>query len=404
MRRSSSLTEAVSPFLDDKQQVCGMDFLLSPQQVEFKRAVIDFAQSQLNNDITQREREGHFSKAAWCACARMGIQGLVIPEAYGGMGQDILTAALVMEGMGYACRDNGLIFAINAQMWAVQHPILTFGTEAQKRTYLPPLCRGELIGAHAMTEPESGSDAYSLRTTARREGDTYILDGSKTFVTNAPIADLFIVFASTAPEKGRMGISAFLVPANTPGLTIGQPLEKMGLRTSPMSEIFLDDVRIPATNLLGREGLGATIFNSSMEYERACILASYVGVMERLLEESIAYARQRRQFGKPIGKFQSVANRIADMKVRLETARLLLYKVAWLKQQGKSAIMEAALAKLYLSEAFLETSLDAVRTFGGYGYMHEYGIEQNVRDALGGVLYSGTSDIQRVVIARLLGL
>ncbi|RME12382.1 MAG: acyl-CoA dehydrogenase [Ardenticatenia bacterium] len=381
-----------------------MDFSLSPQQMEFKRAVIEFAQSQLNDDFAHREQAGRFSQEAWCACARMGIQGLTIPETYGGMGQDILTATLVMEGLGYACRDNGLIFAINAQMWAVQHPILAFGTEEQKQTYLPPLCRGEMIGAHGMTEPEAGSDAYSLRTTARRDGDTYILNGSKTFVTNAPIADLFIIFASTAPEKGRMGISAFLVPADTPGLTVGRPLEKMGLRTSPMGEVFLDDVRIPAANRLGREGVGAAVFNSSMEYERACILASYVGVMERLLEESIAYARQRKQFGQPIGKFQSVANRIADMKVRLETARLLLYKVAWLKQQGKSAVMEAALAKLYLSEAFLETSLDAVRTFGGYGYMSEYGIEQNVRDALGGVLYSGTSDIQRVVIARLMGL
>ncbi|GAP63758.1 hypothetical protein ARMA_2181 [Ardenticatena maritima] len=381
-----------------------MDFSLSPQQMEFKRAVIEFAQSQLNDDFEHREQVGRFSQEAWCACARMGIQGLTIPETYGGMGQDILTATLVMEGLGYACRDNGLIFAINAQMWAVQHPILAFGTEEQKQTYLPPLCRGEMIGAHGMTEPEAGSDAYSLRTTARRDGDTYILNGSKTFVTNAPIADLFIIFASTAPEKGRMGISAFLVPADTPGLTVGRPLEKMGLRTSPMGEVFLDDVRIPAANRLGREGVGAAVFNSSMEYERACILASYVGVMERLLEESIAYARQRKQFGQPIGKFQSVANRIADMKVRLETARLLLYKVAWLKQQGKSAVMEAALAKLYLSEAFLETSLDAVRTFGGYGYMSEYGIEQNVRDALGGVLYSGTSDIQRVVIARLMGL
>lgn len=334
----------------------------------------------------------------------MGIQGLSVPETYGGTGADILTTMLVMEGLGYGCKDNGLIFAINAQMWSVQHPILTFGTEEQKERYLPKLCAGEWVGAHGMTEPDSGSDAYSLRTRAERQGDRYTLNGRKTFVTNAPIADVFVVFATLDPSKGIGGITAFIIEANTPGLLVEGPLSKMGLRTSPLAEVVLEGCEVPIENRLGPEGAGVSAFNSSMEWERSCILASHVGAMERQLEICVRYARERRQFAKPIGKFQSVANRIADMKVRLETARLLLYKVAWLKKTGKSAVLEAALAKLYLSECFVQSSMDAIRIHGGYGYMTEFEVERDLRDAIGGTLYSGTSDIQRVVIARWLGL
>jgi alkylation response protein AidB-like acyl-CoA dehydrogenase len=255
-----------------------------------------------------------------------------------------------------------------------------------------------------MTEPDSGSDAYALRTRAERTGDGYVLNGSKTFVTSAPMADVAVIFATIDPSLGMWGITAFLVERGTPGLRIGRAIDKMGLRTSPMGEIFLEDCRVPAEARLGPEGAGARIFNSSMEWERSAILASHVGAMERQLEECLQYARERRQFGQPIGKFQSVANRIAEMKVRLETARLLLYKVAWLKQAGKPAVMEAAMAKLYLSECFVESSLDAVRIHGGYGYTTELEVERDLRDSIGGTLYSGTSDIQRNVIARLLGL
>ena len=334
----------------------------------------------------------------------MGILGLAIPEEYGGSATDILTTMLVMEGLGYGCRDNGLIFAMNAQMWSVQHPILTFGTEAQKQKYLPGLCNGELIGAHGMSEPDSGSDAYSLRTRAERISEGYILNGTKMFVTNAPVADVALVFATVNPAKGIGGVTAFLVDKGTPGFRVSRNIEKMGLRTSPMGELILQDCVVPEESRLGAEGAGSGIFNSSMEWERSCILGSHIGAMERQLEECIHYARERRQFGQAIGKFQSVANRIAEMKVRLETARMLLYKVAWLKQMGKPAIMEAAMAKLYLSEFFVQSSLDAVRTHGGYGYMTELEIERELRDAVGGLLYSGTSDIQRMIIARWLGL
>lgn len=381
-----------------------MDFSWTEDQLAYKAAVIEFAQHELNTGLIERDRRGEFSRENWRKCAQFGIQGLPIPHEYGGVGADIMTTMLAMEGLGYGCRDNGLIFALNAQLWSVQLPILTYGTEAQKQRYLPGLCSGELIGAHGMTEPDSGSDAYSLHTHARRCDEGYVLNGSKIFVTNAPMADLAVIFATLDSNKGMWGITAFLVERGRPGFSVSRDLEKMGLRTSPMGEVILQDCFVPIENRLGPEGAGARVFNSSMEWERSCILASHVGAMERQLEACIKYARERRQFGQAIGKFQSVANRIADMKVRLETARLILYKVAWLKKTGKSAVMEAALAKLYLSECFVQSSLDAIRIHGGYGYMAEFEIERDLRDAIGGTLYSGTSDIQRTIITRLLGL
>ncbi|HEY1407521.1 MAG TPA: acyl-CoA dehydrogenase family protein [Promineifilum sp.] len=381
-----------------------MDFAWSKEQLDLKKSVIKFAQNELNEGLIERDRNSQVSRENWQKCADLGILGLAVPEEYGGSATDILTTMLVMEGLGYGCKDNGLIFAMNAQMWSVQHPILVFGTEAQKRKYLPGLCSGKLIGAHGMSEPDSGSDAYSLRTRAERVDGGYRLNGTKMFVTNAPFADLALVFATVDPAKGIGGVTAFVIEVGTPGFSIGRDLEKMGLRTSPMGELILEDCFISEDCRLGAEGVGTSLFNDSMEWERSCILGSHVGAMERQLELCIKYARDRRQFGQPIGKFQSVANRIADMKLRLETARLLLYKVAWLKTQGKPAVMEAAMAKLYLSESFVQSSLDAIRTFGGYGYMSEFEIERDLRDSIGGTLYSGTSDIQRMIIARLSGL
>lgn len=381
-----------------------MDFSWSEDQLTLKRTVIDFARKELSDDVLGRDRRGEFSHEGWQKCARFGLQGLPFPEAYGGSNTDILTTMLVMEGLGYGCRDNGLIFALNAQMWSVQLPLLDFGTDAQKQKYLPRLCSGELIGAHGMTEPGAGSDAYSLRTRAQRVDGGYLLNGSKMFVTNAPTCDLAVIFATVDPAKGRWGISAFVVEKGTPGFNVGRPMDKMGLRTAPLGELVLQDCFVPEENRLGREGAGVSIFNNSMEWERSCILASHVGAMERQLEQSVRYARERRQFGQPIGRFQSVGNRVADMKVRLETARLILYKVAWLKKMERPAAMEAAIAKLYLSENFVGSSLDAIGIHGGYGYMVESEIERDLRDAIGGTIYSGTSDIQRTIIARLLGL
>jgi alkylation response protein AidB-like acyl-CoA dehydrogenase len=381
-----------------------MDFAWTEEQLAYKKAVIDFAQKELNEGLIERDRDGILSRQNWKKCAEFGITALPIPEQYGGADADIMTAMLTMEGLGYGCKDNGLIFGMNAQLWSVQMPILSFGSEELKQKYLPGLCNGDLIGAHGMSEPDSGSDAYALRTRARRVDGGYILNGTKTFVTNAPVSDLSVVFANVEPEKGMWGITAFIIETGTPGFTISRDIEKMGLRTSPMGELVLQDCFVPDSHRLGPEGAGSRIFNHSMEWERACILASNLGTMERQLEESIQYARDRIQGGQSIGKYQSVANRIVDMKIRLETARLILYKVAWLKKMGKPAMLEAAIAKLYLSESFVQSGLDAIRTLGGYGYMTEFEVERNLRDAIGGTLYSGTSDIQRNIIARLLGL
>ncbi len=381
-----------------------MDFAWTEEQLAYKKAVIDFAQKELNDGLIDRDRASEFPLENWRKCARFGIQGMPMPEEFGGANADILETLVTMEGLGYGCRDNGLIFGINAQMWSVQMPILSFGSEAQRRKYLPGLCSGDLIGAHAMSEPDSGSDAYSLRTRATRREGGYVLNGTKMFVSNGPVADMALVFATLDPAKGMWGVTGFLVDKGTPGFTISRGIEKMGLRTSPMAELIFQDCFVPEDSRLGPEGAGARIFNSSMEWERSAILASHVGAMEWQLERSVAYARERRQFGQPIGSFQSVANRIVDMKVRLETARLLLYKVAWLKTMGKSATMEAAMAKLYLSESFVQSSLDAIRVHGGYGFTTEFEIERDLRDSVGGTLYSGTSDIQRTIIARLLGL
>ncbi len=381
-----------------------MDFSWSEEQLEFKQRVIDFARRQLNHDISENDRRGEFFRTAWEKCAEFGIQGLAMAEQYGGLNQDILTATLAMEALGYACKDTALLLGLNGQMWTVQLTLQEFGSDAQKQRFLPGFCSGQLIGAQAVTEPEAGSDTGSIRTHAEKWKDGYRLNGSKVMVTLAPVADVAIVLATINPQLGKWGITAFLVEKGTPGFHAGPPRDKMGLRTVPLGDFFFDDCRIPEENRLGPEGAGLSLFNSSLEWERSCMLASFIGVMERQLEECITYARTRKQFGKPIGKFQSVSNRIAEMKVRLETARLLLYKVAWLKKNGKPAALEAAMVKLYLNECFVQSSMDAVRIHGGYGYMSEFDAQRDLRDAIGGTLYGGTSDIQRNIIARLLGV
>jgi alkylation response protein AidB-like acyl-CoA dehydrogenase len=385
-------------------RAANMDFSFSEEQLELKKAVIEFAHKGLTDDLIQRDKDGAFPHELWKKCADFGIQGLPFPEEYGGLGLDILTTMLVMEGLGYACKDSGLIFGINAQLLSVQMPIFRFGLDEQKEKYLPRLCSGDLIGAHGMTEADSGSDAFSLSTSAKLNGDHYILHGTKTFVTNAPMADVFVVFATVDKRKGFMGITGFIVERDFPGFHVGKEIGKMGLKTCPWSDIIFDDCKVPVENRLGKEGNGAAIFNDSMEWERSCILASYIGGMERQLETCIKYSRERKQFNKSIGKFQSVSNKIADMKVRMEAARLLLYKVAWMKKTQDHAVMDAAIAKLYISESWIKSCLDAIQIHGGYGYTTEYELERDLRDSIGGTLYSGTSEIQKNIIARYLGL
>jgi alkylation response protein AidB-like acyl-CoA dehydrogenase len=309
-----------------------------------------------------------------------------------------------MEGLGYGCRDGGLLFAINSQIWTCEYPLLKFGTGEQKEKYLPGLIRGSLVGGHAMTEPDSGSDAFSIRCRAEKRGDRYLLNGTKLFITNAPIADLLLVFAVTDPQKGFGGISAFIVEKGFSGFSTGKSLELLGLRTCPIGEVILEDCEVPERNRLGGEGAGMGIFNSEMELERSCLFATHLGAMEKGLEDTIRYANDRKQFGSAIGKYQAISNKISDMKVRVELSRLILYKVAWMKSEGKRAPMESAIAKLFVSESYVQNTLDALQIHGAYGYSTEFPCERDLRDALAGKIYSGTSEIQRNIIASFLGL
>jgi len=381
-----------------------LDFSWTEEQAAFRKEVIRFAKQELSDDLERRDREEEFPRCFWKKCAEFGIVGLPAPLEYGGGGADTLTTVCALEALGYGCKDNGFLFSVNAHLWTAVIPLMTFGTEEQKQRYLPKLTSGEWIGAHCMTEPMAGSDAYSLRTTAERKGDRYILNGTKTFVTNTLHADLFIVFATMDSTKGAAGVTAFLVEKGTPGLEVGGKLHKMGLRTSPMSEVALVDCEVSLDRLLGKEGSGQAIFNHSMEWERTCILASHLGMQQRLIETCAKYARERQQFGAPIGKFSAIANMVADMEVRLETGRLLLYKAAWLKSQGRHALREASIAKLYVSETTVQTCLDAIQIHCGYGYMADYEMERDLRDAISGKIYSGTSEIQKVIIAGFQGL
>lgn len=380
-----------------------MDFTWSPEQKELRQSVIEFARRELENDVIKADREEIFDRAGWDKCGAFGIHGLPIPEDHGGGGQDVLGTVCALEALGYACKDNGLIFSINAHMWTCAVPLLLFGTDAQKETYLPKLCSGEWIGGNAISEPDSGSDAFSLRTTATLDGDVYVLNGSKVFCSNGPVADVLVVYATVDREKGAGGVTAFLVEKDAPGFTVSKKTDKMGLRTSPMGELFLDDCRVPADNRLGKEGTGVAAFTHSMDWERGCILASAVGTMERLLEGCIRYAKMRKQFGQPIGKFQLVSSKLVDMRMRLEHSRHMLYRFASLKTASKFALLEAAMAKLCISESWVQTCMDAIQIHGGYGYMTEYELERELRDAMGSRLYSGTSEIQRQIISQFMG-
>lgn len=383
-----------------------MDFTLDSEQLALRDEIIQFAQRELNNeDILTRDHHSQFPHDLWLKCGTMGLQGLPVSEQYGGLGLDPLTCAVALEAFGYGCRDSGLVFSVCAHLLSCVVPISRFGTDAQKEKYLPGLVDGSLVGVHAMTEPESGSDAFSLRTKAQPDGSGFRITGTKMFVTNGPVADVVIVFAASDPDKGyHGGISAFIVEKGTPGFRIEAKIEKMGLRTSPFGELVFEDVLVPEDMVLGGIGGGSRVFGHSMDWERICLFASHLGTIDRLIEQSIDYARTRTQFDQPIGKFQAVSHRIVDMKVQLEAARLLVYRAASRLDRSKTVSLDAAMVKLFVSETLVTTALGALQTFGGYGYCTEYEVERAVRDALGSTIYSGTSEMQRNIIGRWLGL
>ena len=377
-----------------------MDFEWTFEQRAFRESMRKFAEKEVSPGIVERDKNGEFNWEAWKKAGEFGILGLPIPEKYGGGGADIMTMLAGMEGFGLGCRDAGFYLSLAAHIVIGEIPIWKFGSEEQKSKYLPKMCKGEWIGAYGLSEPDAGSDAISLRTRAVRKGDHYILNGTKMFITNGPIADVVIVFATVDRTKGAKGITAYIVEKGFPGFSVSRELDKMGQRTSPTGELVFEDCIVPLENRLGEEGQGLAILYESLEWERACLLAGTVGQIEYELERCVRYANERVQFGKPIGHFQLIQERLANMKWRLEASRLLVYRAAWMKQQGIPARMEAAIAKLAISETRVANALDAVQIHGGYGYMREFEVERVLRDSIAATIGAGTSEIQKITIAR----
>lgn len=379
-----------------------MDFGWTPEQLELRTEAIAFARRVLDEDVDADDRDGRFPAEKWDKLASWGFFGLSVPSELGGTGLDPMSALLVTEGLGVGCSDGGLLFSASVQAWVIIPTILRFATEEQQRRHLPGLLDGSVIGALAVTEPESGSDAFAMKTVAERVEGGWRLRGSKLFITNAPVADLVICFARTGP--GTLGISAFLVETRTDGVKRGVAMPAQGLRTAPIGELAFEDVFLPEASVFGKPGFGLSIFNEAMEWERSFAMAIYVGMLERQLEAACSYARQRRAFGNPVSSHQAVSSKLVEMRLRLETARLLLYRACWLKAGGRPAMADAAMAKLWLSECAVASGLDAIQVHGAYGYMTESGVERGLRDAVGARIHSGTSEIQRLIIARSMKL
>ena len=363
-----------------------------------------FSEDQLGLSQPRLEEQERFNRQGWQRCAEFGVMALPADPAFGGAGASMRQVIGAFEGLGYGCRDNGLLLAISAHLWGSLLPVGTFGSSQLKERFLPLLAAGRFIGGLAVSEPEAGSDVFSLAASARRDGDNYVLDGVKTFVTNGTVADVVVVLARCGQREGMDALSAFLVEKDFPGFQVEKKLGKMGLRTAEMAQIRLAECRVPASNRIGPEGIGRSLFAHVMEWERACIMAPAVGSMQFLLDRTIRYAKERVQFDQPISRQPEVAARIIQMKLRVDTSRLLLQEAGQLKEEGRSVLMEASLAKLYVSDCWVKNCLDAMAVHGGYGYLTDFEIEKELRDAMGSQFYSGTAEIQRLTAARMMGL
>jgi alkylation response protein AidB-like acyl-CoA dehydrogenase len=373
-----------------------LDFAWNTEELELYERALAFAKTL----GTHRE----FSRERWSRCADFGLVGLSVPKELGGTGLSALMTARVVEAFGEGCSDGGLLFAASAHLFACVMPIVDHAEAALARRYVPDLASGRKIGANAITEAEAGSDVFAMKTTAVRAGDHYILDGTKSYVTNGPVADTFLVYAVTHANRGFFGLTAFVVDNGTPGLVRGQAFDKVGLHSAPTGSLYLDQCRVPVANRLGEEGQGGPLFQASMDWERVCLFAAYVGAMTRDLATAMSFARDRKQFGRPIGKNQAISHRIANMKLRLEAARLLLYRACWSKDHGLSPGVDIPLAKIAISEAAVQSGLDLVQIHGSLGVTSESGIVDSLLNALPSTIFSGTSEIQRDLVARELGL
>lgn len=381
-----------------------MHFAFTKEQQEIRRAIINFARRELNPGIAERDRTGTFSQHLWNKCAAMRLMALPFPEAFGGDGVDFLTAVAAFHALGYACKDSGLVLSLVTQV-ICGITIHLFGNQEQAARLLPDLASGKLIYSQGITEPGSGSDAFAMRTTAVKKDGGYILNGTKTMISNGPVADRALIYAVTDPAKKTLArLSCFCVSKGDPGFSAGSPMEKMGLRTLTNGELVCTDCYVPASSLVGREGQGVMLFSEVVEWERVLTSACLLGQSERVLEECIRYAKEREAFGKPISDFQAVSHKIATMKMNVELGRLALYSAGTLKNRRKCAALETSVAKFFISESLKHGCLDAVQIRGGYGYMSEYEVERDLRDSIASTIYSGTSEMQANTIARLAGL
>ncbi len=382
-----------------------MDFRLTDEHRQLRDAIQRFAREELSPGARERDREHRFDRELFDKCGAMGLTGLPVEAEHGGAGLDGVSTAIALEALGYGCEDGGLVFSVCAHLLACVVPVWKHGSPELKAKFLPDMATGKLLAVNAMTETETGSDAFAMRTRADRDGEHFVINGTKTFSTNGPAADVALVYAVTDPGKGfHGGITAFVVPTTTPGFRPGQRFEKMGLRSSPISELIFENVRVPASQVLGQLGGGGNMFTQSMDWERACLVAAHLGTMQRLLETAIEHARSRKQFGQAIGKYQTISHRIADMRIRLEAAQLMTYRAAFELERSRLGGLYASMAKTFVSEALVQSALDTVQILGGNGFMAEYDVERVLRDSIGGKIYSGTNEMQRNTIARWLGL
>jgi alkylation response protein AidB-like acyl-CoA dehydrogenase len=380
-----------------------MDFGLTEEQLMFKEQVLKFARREIVPRVQEHDLQGKFDRESWKRLGEFGILGLHFPEELGGSGADVMTSVLAAEALGEAGVDGGLTLSYGAHTYLCADTIFSHGTDEQRRKYIPRLAAGEWIGCMGLTEPGAGSDVASLRTRAQRDGSHWILNGTKMFITNGAIADVAVIYAKTDPSAGHSGISAFVVEKGTPGFSVSRSLNKMGVRTSPTSELVFEDCIIPAENLIGAEGSGFLMAMQTVEWDRSALLAPFVGAVSFLIQRCSRYAQQREQFGRPIAYFQAVRHKLADMKIFLEAARSLVYRIAWCKDQGRPLNhLEAAVAKLFVGDWSLGPTNDAMVLHGGYGYCHEYDVERIFRDGRLAPIGGGTSDVQKVLISRLM--
>ncbi|RHW40223.1 acyl-CoA dehydrogenase [Neobacillus notoginsengisoli] len=377
-----------------------MNFKLSEEHEMIRKMVRDFARNEVAPTAAERDEEERFDREIFDKMAELGLTGIPWPEEYGGIGSDYLAYCIAVEELSRVCASTGVTLSAHTSLagW----PIYKFGSEEQKQKYLRPMAEGSKIGAYGLTEPGSGSDAGAMKTTARLDGDHYVLNGAKIFITNGGIADIYVVFALTDPTSKQRGTTAFIIEKDSPGFSVGKKEKKLGIRSSPTTEIIFEDCRVPVENRLGEEGEGFKIAMMTLDGGRNGIAAQAVGIAQGALDAAVDYAKERHQFGKPIAANQGISFKLADMATATEASRLLTYQAAWLESEGLPYSKASAMAKLFAGDTAMNVTTEAVQVFGGYGYTKDYPVERFMRDAKITQIYEGTQEIQRLVISRML--